>query len=123
MASSFPTLDISKPDATTQTLTQMGQSERDQLTYLRACVSSGTLAGYSLAISGGTAEQPTTFIYSKGTEKIREAVTWGTSSGANGNPQTIVYSYSSDTGATWASIGTLTYTYDASSNVTTANWT
>jgi len=122
MASVFPTLDISKPDATAQNITQMGQSMVDQQTYLRACVSSGTLAGYSMATSGGTAEQPAVITYTKSAEKIRETITWGTTGGATGNPQAILYEYSSDTGATWATIGTLTYTYDASGNCTAGTW-
>jgi Neuraminidase (sialidase) len=121
MASTFPTLDISKPDATTQTLTQMGQSTRDMLTFLRAAVVSGTLFGYNGTPSGGTASQPAQILYAKGVEQIKEVITWGTIGGAAGNPQAIVYSYSNDTGATWAAIGTLTYSFDSTGNV--INWT
>lgn len=120
--STFPTLDISKPDATTQSLSAMGASMRDQQTYLRACIVSGTLAGYNGALSGGTATQPAQCLYSKGAEQIKEAYTWGSVGGAINNVQSIDYTYSSDTGSTWATVGTLTYTFDASGNVTSWAW-
>lgn len=122
MSSTFPTLDISKPDATTQSLSAMGSSMRDQQTFLRACIVSGTLAGYNGALSGGTATQPTQCLYSKGVERVKAGCTWGTVGGAINNPEVIAYTYSSDSGATWATIGTLTYTFDASGNVTAWAW-
>ena len=121
MPSTFPTLDISKPDQT-QTGTAFAQSARDMLTYIRSCVVLGTLVGYNGAVSGGTADQPAQCLYSKGAEQIKEVYTWGAVGGANGNVQSIAVTYSSDTGGTWATVGTLTYTFDASGNVTAWTW-
>lgn len=122
MASTFPTLNIAQPDATTQTLTQMGQSMRDMQTYLRAAIVTGTLIGYNGTLSGGSASQPGQCVYAKGVEQVKEVYTWGTVGGALDNVQSLAVAYSSDSGATWATVGTLTYTYDASGNVTSWAW-
>ena len=113
---------ITTPDATTQSLAQMGAAMREHATRLRMSLASGTLAGFGFTASGGTPEQPTVITHSRGVERLRETVTWGTAAGAAGNPASILYEYSEDSGGTWMSVGTLTYTYDASGNVTAAAW-
>jgi hypothetical protein len=119
----YTAFDATKPDATTQNGTQFAQSARDNLKAIRdAALMGGGFFGWPLAISGGTAEQPTTFIYSSGTERVRAVITWGTTGGATGNPQTVVYSYSSNSGGAYDTIGTKTITYDASGNVTATSW-
>jgi hypothetical protein len=115
--------DPTTPDATAQTLTQMGQSERNNLKAVRdACIMGGGFYGFSLAVSGGTADQPALLTYTKGTEQIKAALTWGTTGGASGSVTVAVYSYSADSGSTWATIGTKTITYDANANVTSTAW-
>jgi hypothetical protein len=114
--------DKGNPDATTQTLAQMGQSMRDNLKAIRDMVAAGTLIGWNGTPSGGTADQPAVITHSKGTERIRETITWGSTGGATGNPQVILYEYSSNSGTSYDTIGTLTYTFDASGNVTAWAW-
>jgi len=125
MPSTFPALDITKPDQT-QAGTAFAQSSRDMLTFLRASLVSGTLVGYSMAISGGTTTYPTTIVYSKGVEQVRQSITWGTVGGALNNPQTIKYEYSSDSGSTWANMGStnglLTYTFNSDGTVASSAW-
>jgi hypothetical protein len=119
----YTLFDPTTPDATTQTLTQMGQSERNNLKAVRdACIMGGGFYGFNLAVSGGTADQPALLTYTKGTEKIKAALTWGTTGGEAGSVTVAVYSYSSDSGNTWATIGTKTITYDANANVTATTW-
>jgi hypothetical protein len=119
----YTLFDPTTPDATTQTLTQMGQSERNNLKAVRdACIMGGGFYGFNLAVSGGTADQPALLTYSKGTEKIKAALTWGTTGGEAGSVTVAVYSYSSDSGSTWVTIGTKTITYDANANVTATTW-
>jgi hypothetical protein len=119
----YTLFDPTTPDATTQTLTQMGQSERNNLKAVRdACIMGGGFYGFNLAVSGGTADQPALLTYSKGTEKIKAALTWGTTGGEAGNITVVAYSYSADSGSTWATIGTKTITYDANANVTATTW-
>jgi phenylacetate-coenzyme A ligase PaaK-like adenylate-forming protein len=115
--------DPTTPDATAQTLTQMGQSERNNLKAVRdACVMGGGFYGFNLAVSGGTAGQPALLTYSRGTEQIKAALTWGTTGGEAGSVTVAVYSYSADSGSTWATIGTKTITYDTNANVTATTW-
>jgi hypothetical protein len=119
----YTPFDATKPDATAQTLTQMGQSERDNLRAIRdAVVSMGGFAGWNMAPSGGTAEQPATITYSKGSERVRASLTWGTTGGAAGNVTVAVYDYSSTSGSSYDTIGTKTYTYDPAGNVTATTW-
>jgi hypothetical protein len=119
----YTPFDPTTPDATTQTLTQMGQSERNNLRAVRdACIMGGGFYGFNLAVSGGTAAQPALLTYTKGTEQIKAALTWGATGGAAGSVTQAVYSYSSDSGSTWATIGTKTITYDANANVTATTW-
>lgn len=119
----YTAFDPAKPDGSTQTGTQFGQSARDNLKALRdACVIGGGFYGFNLAVSGGSAEQPALLTYSKGTERVKAALTWGTSGGEAGNVTQAVYSYSSDSGGSYATIGTKTVTYDANANVTATTW-
>ena len=118
----YTAFDATKPDATTQNGTQLAQSTRDNMKALRDMVVAGTLSGWPASVTGGTPEEPTTVTHSKSTERIRETITWGTTGGATGNPQTILYEYSANSGGTYDAIGTITYTFDASGNVTAWAW-
>jgi hypothetical protein len=101
----------------------MGQSERNNLKAVRdACIMGGGFYGFNLAVSGGTAVQPALLTYSKGTEKINAALTWGTTGGEAGSVTVAVYSYSSDSGTTWATIGTKTITYLSGGQVSATTW-
>lgn len=95
---------------------------RQNLMALRDACVAGVLAGWALTASGGTAEYPTQLLYSKGTERVRLTITWGSSGGALYNPQTIVYAYSADSGGLYDTIGTLTNTYDTNGYLTAASW-
>lgn len=102
--------------------TTTAQHIRNNLTAIRDAALMGGFFGWPLAISGGTAEQPTTFIYSSGTERVRAVLTWGTTGGEDGNPVQAVYSYSSNSGADYDTIGTKTLTYDSNGNLTATSW-
>lgn len=119
----YTLFDPTKPDATAQTLTQMGQSERDNMKAIRdAALMGGGFYGWNLAVSGGTADQPALLTYSSGVERVKAALTWGTTGGEAGSVTVAVYSYSSDSGGVYATIGTKTVTYDANANVTATTW-
>jgi hypothetical protein len=113
----------SKPDPAADNGTQAFDYTRKNLLAIRdAAIMGGGFYGWPLAISGGTAEQPTTFTYSSGTERVKAVITWGSTGGATGNPQTVVYSYSSNSGGAYDTIGTKTVTYDSNGNVTATSW-
>ncbi|MEM1189950.1 MAG: hypothetical protein AAGI72_15565 [Pseudomonadota bacterium] len=91
---------------------------RENLMALRDAVVMGLMKGWTYAPVGGTAAQPAQFLYSKGLERIRGTVTWGTSGGADGNVTQIVWAYSADSGSSYDTITTESVTYDADGFVT-----
>jgi len=95
---------------------------RENLMALRDAIVMGMLVSWDLSASGGTAKEPTTLLYSKGTERIRATVTWGTSGGSDGGPTSILWEYSADSGSTYDVIGTLSATFDVDGNVTASSW-
>jgi hypothetical protein len=114
----YTPFDPTKPDATAQTLTQMGTSERNNFLAIRdAVIMGGGFYGWNMAASGGTAAEPALLTYSSGTERVKAALTW-----SSGNVTVAVYSYSSNSGGAYDTIGTKTITYDGSNNVTAATW-
>lgn len=119
----YTPFDPTKPDATAQTLTQMGQSERDNLKAVRdACIMGGGFYGWNLAVSGGTADQPALLTYAKGTERVKAALTWGATGGEAGNVTVAIYSYSSNSGGAYDAIGTKTITYLSGGQVSATTW-
>lgn len=114
----YTALDLTKPDATTQTLTQMGTSERANFYALRDGDFFGGESGWTYSQSGGTADEPTTMLWSKGTERIRITATWGTTGGNNGNVTSATIAYSANSGTAYDTIETRAATYDASGNFT-----
>lgn len=114
----YTIFDPAKPDAATQNGTAFAQSTRDNLKAVRdAAIMGGCFYGWNMAATGGTAAEPTTLTYSKGTERVRATLTW-----ASGNVTQAVYAYSSNSGTSYDTIGTKTITYDASGNVTATTW-
>lgn len=119
----YTAYDNTNPDSTaTGGMPVYSQSIRDNFQAMRDAVIMGAMAGWNMTPSGGTAEQPATLTYSKGVERIKATLTWGTTGGADGNVTQSVYSYSSNGGTSWDVIGTMTVSYDASSNVTGTAW-
>ena len=115
----YTAFDPTKPDAATQNGTQFAQSARDNMRAIRdAVVMGGGFYGWNMAATGGTASEPATLTYSKGTELVKADLTW-----SSGNVTVAVYSYSSNSGGAYDTIGTKTITYDGSGNVTSTNWT
>ena len=95
---------------------------RYNLLAIRDAVIMGNLAGFNYAWSGGTDSQPNYITRTKGTEIIRATITWGATGGATGNPTSIVYEYSPNLTPTYSTIGTCSYTWDASGFLTSTTW-
>ena len=93
---------------------------RENLMALRDAVVAGALKGWNFSKTG-TAE-PTEILYSKGTERVRLTITWGTTGGADGNPTVVIYAYSANSGGLYDTIGTNTLAYDSSGNLVTETW-
>lgn len=60
--------------------------------------------------------------YTKGTERLRVALTWGTTGGEAGNVTVAAYSYSANSGASYSAIKTKTITYTGLGNVAGSTW-
>ena len=119
----YAAFDATKPDPSSQGITAFGQSIRDNMKAIRdAAIMGGGFYGWNLAVAGGTAEQPATLTYAKGTERVRTSLTWGTAGGEAGNVTVALYEYSSNSGGAYSTIGTKTITYDPSANVTATTW-
>lgn len=119
----YTLFDPALPNAATQNGTTFAASVRTNDAALRdACILGGGFPGFNLAATGGTADQPALLTYSKGTERVKAALTWGTTGGEAGNVTVAVYSYSSDSGGTYSTIGTKTVTYNGSGYVTATTW-
>lgn len=95
---------------------------RDNQQAMRDMIVIGGINGWDMTASGGTAEQPTQLLYINSTEYLKAALTWGSSGGGDGNVTQSVYSYSSDSGSNYDTIGTFTPTYDTDGNVTATAW-
>lgn len=120
----YTAFDSSKPDPSTQAGTAFGTSTRANLAALRDCIAAlGAVQGWDMAPSGGTAEEPTTILYSRGTERIRLTLTWTSS-----NVTKVRYEYSSNSGSSYDNMADAAgeayqnITYDGSGNVTAISW-
>ena len=118
----YTQFDPATPDAATQNITAFAASVRTNLAAIRDIAALGAAPGWNYSWSGGTAEKPTTMLWSKGVERLRATCTWGTTGGATDNLITAVFAYSSNSGGAYDTIGTQAVAYDASGNVTSTTW-
>lgn len=104
------------PNGATQNGTQFGKSSRDNLNALRdACIMGGGFFGFAMSKTGADPAQPTSLVYTKGTESITAALTWSA-----GKVTRAVYTYT--VSGVSSAIGTKTINYDGASNVTSTSW-
>lgn len=115
---SYPEFNPLRPDPTTDNGSDAFTVTRENLLALRDGLLSGGMAGWSLALSGGTAARPTTWTYSKGAERVRVVMTWGTAGGNAGKPTALTISYSSNSGGDYDTIDSATLSYDSAGNLT-----
>ena len=118
----YQAFDVTKPDAVTQNGTQVVQAIRDNIRALRDLVVTGASFGWTTTASGGTPEQRTTVVRANGVERLRSAITWGTTGGEEGNVIRVDYSYSLDSGSTYEAIGYVVNTYDVDGNFVSQAW-
>ena len=113
------------PDASTQSITEICDSTRENLAALRdAIITTGLVYGWD-SESQDTGEvtppaDPTKsdqIMYDKGTERVRVSMTW------TGDLVTVMLlEYSDNAGTDWDAIGTVTITYDGSDNFFPKSW-
>lgn len=113
---SYTEFDPALPDAATQNGTQFAGSIRDNFAAIRDATLFGADTGWAYSQTGASPAQPDVMLYSKGSERIRFTLTWGSVGGADGNVTQAVIDYSSDAGATWLEIETRSMSYDEAGN-------
>jgi hypothetical protein len=113
-------LDLSVPDDSTQNGSQAVQSIQDNQHALWNFIMMGAVKGmnFSVTVGGGTAEQPDTFTWSNGVNRLKAAITWGAVSGSTGNFSSIDWSVSQDNGGSYDPVCTQAFTYDSNGNLT-----
>lgn len=108
-----------KPVAT-DTGAVFADTTRENLMAMRDAVVMGAMVGWAYSSSGGA--EPATITYSKGTERLRASLDWGSSGGADGNVTEAVWEYSADSGSTYDAIGTEEITYTTDGLVSVVAW-
>lgn len=121
----YALFDKNKPAGASNGPTVM-QHVRDNLMALRDGVITGGIPGFECVASGGTEDARTECLFTgtgtNSTERIKVVIVYGTTGGALGNPQTLTFTYSSDSGATYVAIGTMTVTYSAAGYFSSYAW-
>jgi hypothetical protein len=104
--------------AGTQNGTAVPDSARNNGKAVRDAVLMGAMDGFVFSVSGGTAAQPATMFWKNGVIWMRATITWGAGTGTDGNPTTIVWELSVNSGGVYDTIDTQTFTWDTSGNLT-----
>jgi hypothetical protein len=105
-------LDTARPVVSNVRSTDIAAMNANQLA-LRDGIIMGRIAGWTLSVSGGAAEEPLYRLWTKSTEILRGTYTY-----SSGYVTQVVWEYSSNSGGAYSSIATETVTYDGSSNAT-----
>lgn len=95
---------------------------RNNLMALQDMVAFGTAYGWAYSQSGGTDEKPTYRLLSKGTYRLRGTYTYGTTGGEADNVTQVIYEQSSNSGSSYDTIKTGTFTYSTGGIMTASSW-
>lgn len=133
----YTALDATKP-TTAQTRQAIVDSTRTNLDALRDAIAAlGAVQGFAYYPTGGTAEQPTTIYFKRGSECVKVVLTWGSSGGSDGNVTKAAYyfaanethaSFPTSTNGTYDAMAdasgdyVMTIGYDTNGNATSATW-
>lgn len=108
--------DPAKPAPTSQSASQCWDSDRNNFFALAMAVIMGYLPGWNLTVTPGTGTylEPQYHIHSNGVYRIRLTFTR-----SSGQVTQILYEWSNDSGTTYATIKTQTFTYDGATGAVT----
>lgn len=119
----YTAFDGAKPSGAsngTNTCTEIKQN----LAALRDADFFGGDIGWTYSQTGGTAEQPGDMIWSKGTERLKLTLAWGTTGGSSGNVTAANLYYSSNSGGAYDLIEARSgLSYDTDGNFTSGKTT
>jgi hypothetical protein len=111
----YTALDTTKPVISNSRSSDLAAMNGNQLA-VRDGIVMGRIPGFTLSVSGGTAEEPQYRVWTKSAEKLRATYTY-----SSGYVTQVVWEWSNDTGGTYSAIATETVTYDGSNNQTAGN--
>lgn len=112
---------VGYPDGSTGTGATFATQLQQNLNALLHSVVSGQAKGWNLSVTAGTgsASMPQYMTYANGVYRIRKTISWNNTTG---NVNSVVYDFSSNSGSSWDDIGTCTFSYDGSQNLTGWTW-
>lgn len=112
--------DNANPDGSAQDGVALAESIKQNQDALRDSIIAGAMIGWDMAITvgSGSAANPEFFEYSNGVYRIRKTFVWN----ADGDPATVLYEFSSNSGGAYDTMKTATFNYDASQNLTGVTW-
>jgi hypothetical protein len=112
---------IGNPDGSTGTGATFATQLQNNLNALLHGVIIGAMKAWNMVVTAGsgTASMPQFITYSNGSYRLRKTITWN---GTTGNVISVLYEFSSNSGSSYDSIGTCTYAYDGSQNLTGWTW-
>lgn len=115
-----PYLNIPLPDPNNN-LSDDAPRLRDAINQIDAALveslCAGLPIGWSMAPSGGTADEPAQILWSNGLIQVKAVLTW-----VNGDVTSADYSKTVNGGTSWAPIGVQNVAYDVDGNVTGVSW-
>ena len=115
MASTYTALNVAQP-AGSQTGPNFATSANaNDVALWYYVVMGGNAPTFVFSKSGGTTEEPSVYLWVSTAQEVRATNTW-----TGGYITQQVWEVSQDTGATWATVCTQTYTYDATTGALTA---
>jgi hypothetical protein len=121
---SYDAFDPARPDLAFGGATRSSEivETRANLTALADMIAAlGAMDLFNTTIGAGPADAPTQILETNGAQIVKIDITYGAGVTA-GLPTVIVYSKSTDTGATYSSIRTLTVSYDGAAAFVSAVW-
>jgi hypothetical protein len=104
--------DATKPDGTRTGPQTIGDLLANGLALRDLHITGGNVKDWTLSQSGGTAEEPATYLFTNSTLRYRGTPTW-----TSGYITALLWEWSNDSGSTWATLFTDTFTVDGSGNV------
>lgn len=102
--------------------TAVVDNTRDNLEALRDNIVTGVMPDWPLDTVTGPSDEPTELIWKNGVLWLRAQITWGSAGGADGNPTSITYSFSGNSGGAYDTIATLTLSYNTGGDCTGSSW-
>lgn len=116
----YDSYDNAKPDGSVDNGAAFASNTKINLDAVRDAAIMGVMEGWDLTVTAGSgsADFPEFLEYDNGVYRLRLTISYN----ASDFPDTVQYDYSEDSGSNYDTIGTITYSYDGSNNLTGWSW-